>query len=240
MLSSTSWTGNAFQREEKNNKLVLCHRIINGCYIIHSFLFTPHPSPHIWHNHLYYPVCKSAANLSSFAVSAIPPWNCLPPIVVCAPSFSSFKRILTFIFVTCKSLCHASPCNFLWLCLHPKNIHFVPVVKLMKLPVHMDCTLLKAAHRGTCAGKKKFTLIFQLPGWALVAPLWLAGEPGAVQNIAACTCTVHAAECQLDRLIIQDLVEWNQVSMVSDQKSGLALLGPRLATPLFCVGIDTL
>ena len=160
MLSSTSWTGNAFQREEKNNKLVLCHRIINGCYIIHSFLFTPHPSPHIWHNHLYYPVCKSAANLSSFAVSAIPPWNCLPPIVVCAPSFSSFKRILTFIFVTCKSLCHASPCNFLWLCLHPKNIHFVPVVKLMKLPVHMDCTLLKAAHRGTCAGQKNSPSFF--------------------------------------------------------------------------------
>jgi len=32
------------------------------------------------------------------------------------------------------------------------------------------------------ARKKKFAIIFQLQGWALVAPSWLAGLPGAVQN----------------------------------------------------------
>jgi len=47
--------------------------------------------------------------------------------------------------------------------------------------------LAKAARRGAdelarSAEKKNLAFIFQLPGRALMALSWLAGEPGAVQN----------------------------------------------------------
>jgi len=60
------------------------------------------------------------------------------------------------------------------------------VARILKLPGHRNCTLAKAARSGTDelrkALKKILAFIFQLPGWALMAHSWLAGEPGAVQN----------------------------------------------------------
>jgi len=46
-------------------------------------------------------------------------------------------------------------------------------------------TLAKTAHNGdefTRSAEKILAFLFQLPGWALMAPSWLAGEPGAGQN----------------------------------------------------------
>ena len=63
-------------------KMALCFRIYS---IIPPSIFTPHPTPHLRHNHslpLYYPVCNSHSHLSSFAVSSVPVWNCLPNDVV--------------------------------------------------------------------------------------------------------------------------------------------------------------
>ena len=50
------------------------------------------------------------------------------------------------------------------------------VGRIVKLHGHRNLRLARAAW------EKKFAFVFQLPGWALVAPSQLAGEPGAVQN----------------------------------------------------------
>ena len=74
-------------------KLLLCNRILNNCSMFTPALFTPHPSPHLRHNHpfaLYYPTCHSTTHLTSFTISVVPLWNCLPTDVVCAPSLYSF------------------------------------------------------------------------------------------------------------------------------------------------------
>ena len=66
-------------------KMALCFRILKGYSIIPPSIFAPHPTPHLRHNHslpLYYPVCNSRSHLSSFAVSSVPVWNCLPNDVV--------------------------------------------------------------------------------------------------------------------------------------------------------------
>jgi len=79
-------SGNAFQREGKKNKTL--HRSWNGCIIFmaQSPLLTSLP-------------CMSTAHLSSSAVSAIPLWIFLFPIVVCALSVQCFKRNLKVIDV---------------------------------------------------------------------------------------------------------------------------------------------
>jgi len=43
---------------------------------------------------------------------------------------------------------------------------------------------------------KTFAFICQLPGWAVVAPLWLPGEPGTVQNwLFSCWhCCMHSTK----------------------------------------------
>ena len=80
--------------------------------------------------------------------------------------------------------------------------HCSGVARILKLPGHRNCTLAKAARSGAdelarSAEKKNLAFIFQLPGWALMAPSWLAGEPGAVQNwLFSCD---HAA-CTVDKI----------------------------------------
>ena len=81
LLSHLKWP--KLNTRRKKQKLLLRNRILNNCSI--PSLFTPHPSPHLRHNHpfaLYYPTCHSTAHLSSFAISVVPLWNCLP-IGVC-------------------------------------------------------------------------------------------------------------------------------------------------------------
>ena len=61
----------------KRQKLLLCNRIFNGYSftILPPSLFTPHPFPHLRHNHslpLYHPTCRSTDHLSPFSVSVVP------------------------------------------------------------------------------------------------------------------------------------------------------------------------
>ena len=112
LLSHLNWPKLCTRR--KKQKLLLCNCILNHCSILSPSLFTPHPSPYLRHNHpyaLYYPTCHSTAHLSSFAISVVPLWNCLPIDVVCAPSFSSFIKRLKFIDFELQSV------YFYW-CLH--------------------------------------------------------------------------------------------------------------------------
>ena len=98
LLSHLKWPKLSTRR--KKQKFLLCNRILNNCSILPPSLFTPHPSLHLRHNHpfaLYYPTCNSTAHLSSFAISVVPLWNCLPVDVVCAPSLYSFKKRLKFV-----------------------------------------------------------------------------------------------------------------------------------------------
>ena len=86
---------------------MLCNRILKGYSILPPSLFTPHPFPHLRHNHslpLYHPTCRSTAHLSSFSVSVVPLWNRLPMDIVCAPSLYSFKKRLNFFNLTLSVL----------------------------------------------------------------------------------------------------------------------------------------
>ena len=93
LLSNLLWPSLADRR--KRQKLALFFRIVKGNSLIHPSFFIPHPSSHLRHNHslpLYYPMCHSHSHLSSFAVSVVPPWNCLPSSLVDVSSINSFKR----------------------------------------------------------------------------------------------------------------------------------------------------
>ena len=93
LLSALAWPSLADRR--KRQKLALCFRILKGHSLIPSSFFTPHPSPHLRHNHsypLFYPLCHSRSHLSSFNISVIPLWNCLPSHLVNVSSPDSFKR----------------------------------------------------------------------------------------------------------------------------------------------------
>ena len=79
-------------------KLSLCYRIVTGRSIIPPRFFTPHPCPHLCHNHhlpLYYPSFRTSAHKSSFSVSIVPLWNFLHRDLVSSPSCDSFKARLS-------------------------------------------------------------------------------------------------------------------------------------------------
>ena len=70
-------------------KLSLCYRIVTGRSITPPRFFTPHPCPHLCHNHhlsLYYPSFRTSAHKSSFSVSVVPLWNSLHRDLVSSPS----------------------------------------------------------------------------------------------------------------------------------------------------------
>ena len=95
LLNRLNWSELSTRR--KKQKLLLCNRIVKGYSILPPSFFTPHPFPHLRHNHslpLYHPPCRSTAHLSSFSVSVVPLWNHLPIDIVCAPSLYSFKKRL--------------------------------------------------------------------------------------------------------------------------------------------------
>ena len=79
-------------------KLSLCYRIVTGRSIIPPRFFTPHPCPHLCHNHhlsLYYPSFRTSAHKSSFSVSVVPLWNSLHHDLMSSPSCDSFKACLS-------------------------------------------------------------------------------------------------------------------------------------------------
>ena len=79
-------------------KLSLCYRIVTGRSITPPRFFTPHPCPHLRHNHhlsLYYPSFRTSAHKSSFSVSVVPLWNSLHLDFVSSPSCDSFKARLS-------------------------------------------------------------------------------------------------------------------------------------------------
>ena len=95
LLNCLNWSELSTRR--KKQKLSLRNRIVKGYSILPPSFFTPHPFPHLRHNHslpLYHPPCRSTAHLSSFSVSVVPLWNHLPIDIVCAPSLYSFKKRL--------------------------------------------------------------------------------------------------------------------------------------------------
>ena len=89
----------------RKQKVSLCYRIINNLSVIPHSFFTPHPSPHLRHNHslpLYYPPIHSVSHLSSLSVSVIPLWNCPPPdLDMSSPSLFK-QRLNNFHFCDCN------------------------------------------------------------------------------------------------------------------------------------------
>ena len=78
LLSHASTLANALYEKKKAKDAM--HGLVFSGFCHHPTLFfTPHPSPHLRHNHsypLYYPVCNSRSHLSSIAVNSVPIWNC--------------------------------------------------------------------------------------------------------------------------------------------------------------------
>ena len=69
LLNRLNWSELSTRRRKQ--KLLLCNRIVKGYSILPPSFFTPHPFPHLRHNHslpLYHPPCRSTAHLSSFSV----------------------------------------------------------------------------------------------------------------------------------------------------------------------------
>ena len=94
----------------RKQKVVLCYRILNNCSIIPPTFFTPHPSPQLRHNHsipLYYPSVCTTSHHSSFSVSVVPIWNCLPSDRNYCPPFNLFITLsyLHHIHVSCFLFC---------------------------------------------------------------------------------------------------------------------------------------
>ena len=86
----------------RKQKVALCYRIVNSLSVLPSSFFTPHPAPHLRHNHslpLYYPPIHSVSHLSSFSSSVIPLWNCLSSdIAMASPSlFKQRLKMLPFL-----------------------------------------------------------------------------------------------------------------------------------------------
>ena len=108
-IITKSWQSSAESRISSLNlqtlfnrqKVQLCFRILSDRSIIPSSFFTPHPYPNLRHTNsrpLYYdPSVKSKSHLSSFKLSCVPIWNCLPPHCVLATSSCSFKKLFLII-----------------------------------------------------------------------------------------------------------------------------------------------
>jgi len=89
------------------------------------------------------------------------------------------------------------------------------IARILNLPGHRDCTLPKAVHR-----EKFLPSFFSYQdglSWHLCTSHCKQSLLSKVSWRAWHCDSPQAARLELDRLIIQDLVEWNQVSMVSDQ-----------------------
>ena len=100
LLSKVNWPSLSTRRRKR--KVALYYRIVKNLSIIDSSFFTPHPCPHLRHAHflpLYYLPRCTLSHLSSFSVSVIPIWNCLPPefFSVFLPTFKHLLKLLPVI-----------------------------------------------------------------------------------------------------------------------------------------------
>jgi len=92
LLNILKWERLSLRR--KKQKVMLCHRILRGGSIIPSNSFSPHPSPHIRHNHsfpLYCPNARTRAHQSSFLNSVIPLWNSIKSDIMSTELTLAFK-----------------------------------------------------------------------------------------------------------------------------------------------------
>ena len=88
------------QSRRKQQRLIMCYKILTNNSSIPSSYFTPHPSPspRLHHNKaLFIPLVKTTSFKCSFFVDVIPLWNSLPSNFVSSSSISSFKRLIDLI-----------------------------------------------------------------------------------------------------------------------------------------------
>ena len=91
------------QSRRKQQRLIMCYKILTNNSSIPSSHFTPHPSPspRLHHNKaLFIPLVKTTSFKCSFFVDVIPLWNSLPSNFVSSSSISSFKRLIRSHFST--------------------------------------------------------------------------------------------------------------------------------------------
>ena len=91
------------QSRRKQQRLIMCYKILTNNSSIPSSYFTPHPSPspRLHHNKaLFIPLVKTTSFKYSFFVDVIPLWNSLPSNFVSSSSISSFKRRIRTHFST--------------------------------------------------------------------------------------------------------------------------------------------
>lgn len=91
-LSMLKWP--CLEDRRKVQKLIMCHKIINGRSCIPSSTFSQHPYPSLRHSHsfpLFVPQSHSVSHRSSFFISVVPLWNSLPSTIPLASSAVTFK-----------------------------------------------------------------------------------------------------------------------------------------------------
>ena len=99
LLTSLQWP--TLQSRRKQQKPILCHKLLNNCSSLPASLFTPHPSPspRFPHNKpLFIPYVITVSFKSSFFVDVIPLWNSLPSHIVSSSSTFSFKKHIRPLF----------------------------------------------------------------------------------------------------------------------------------------------
>ena len=84
-------------------KLIFAFKILNNLVFCPSVLFTYHPQPNLRINHnkqLLQPFARTVSFSSSYFISTVKLWNCLPPGIVACTSLGSFKCALKDLYLT--------------------------------------------------------------------------------------------------------------------------------------------
>ena len=87
----------AAEIRHKQQKLLVCPRILSDCSIIPSSFFAPRPnySPCLCHSSpLMIPLARTVTYQNSILVSSSKLWNTLPDVIVKSTSFSSLLKCL--------------------------------------------------------------------------------------------------------------------------------------------------
>ena len=96
LLSHHNWPKLCTRR--KKQKLLLCNHILNNRSILPPSLFTPHPSPHLRHNHPFACIIPLVIQLPTCPhwISVLYHCGITYPWMLCVPSLYSFKKRLKF------------------------------------------------------------------------------------------------------------------------------------------------
>ncbi len=95
LLMSLNWTSLFVRR--KQQKLILCRRILRGESCLPSFLFLPHPHPSSRIHHstpLLVPFARTNSFKASFFISSALLWNNLPSSITPVTSTPVFKHLI--------------------------------------------------------------------------------------------------------------------------------------------------